>query len=138
MEHQDVRLNSKLVDKNYKTTVTKFRGRDAITIPSDMLQSLSLTIMQACALNGFFSITECKFYTKMQPASYMYIVDGLYQMSANFMHFDFQWENVNILSAVSILCCVIATLSYQVMLIFEMCTKSCKCTCTYYFRCFVV
>ena len=66
----------------------------------------------------FFSITECKFYTKMQPASYMYIVDGLRQMSCNFMHFDFQCENVNILSAVNILCRVIATLSYQVMLMY--------------------
>ena len=56
MEHQDVRINSKLVDKNYKTTVSKFRGRDAITMPSDMLQSFSLSIMQACALNVFFLI----------------------------------------------------------------------------------
>ena len=56
MEHQDVRVNSKLVDKEYKTTVTKFRGRDAITIPSDMLQLFNLNIMQACALNDIFWI----------------------------------------------------------------------------------
>ena len=56
MEHQDIRVNSKLVDKEYKTTVTKFQGRDAITIPSDMLQSFNLNIMQACVLNDIFWI----------------------------------------------------------------------------------
>ena len=137
MEHQDVRLNSKLVDKNYKTTITKFQGRDAITIPSDMLQLMSLSITQVCALNVVFFIKECKLYTTMQPASYMYTVDGIRQMSCNFMHCVFQCKNVNILSPVNILCCVIAKLLYQVMLIFEiLCTKSCRCT--YYVPWFLV
>ena len=43
----------------------------------------------------------------MQPASYMYIADGIRQMSCNFMHFVFQCKNVNILSPVNIICCVI-------------------------------
>ena len=56
MDHQDVRINSKLVDKNYKTSVAKFRQQDAITFPSEMLRSLSLNIMQACALRNIFHV----------------------------------------------------------------------------------
>ena len=56
MEHQDKRINSKLVDKNYKTSVVKFRQQDAITVPSDMLHSLNLNIIQACALRNIFHV----------------------------------------------------------------------------------